>query len=1626
MSGQVDSFDAAYTIRDFPDAPAKEVSRHHVLETLAEVTSRDTPVVFLEGGDGVGATTLLSQFCKSGIGVTFSLFIRPASKFAYSASYLMLVLAEQFKWYLDQERLDRDVVDSAEFELLLLKVRKKKRSGIIYFVVDGLHQIPAEDKRAVDQILKEVLPIGIEGFRFLITGVQEVLGRGLKGVKSKPYQVQKFSPQESQRLLEDLEIDDGQRKELEKICRGIPGYLASVRRLILGGVPVKAILESEPSGHLEFIKLEYRPVNELADDQKLMLAVLAFSRNSVSVEEILGICKASSQSDFDSVVTRCSFLKVDQGGGCIEFASETHRRFVAKSLDQYKGRAITLQIEYLRNNPNSSTALELLPSYFQAINQQQAIVDLLSPEHYSKLLEATQSISVLKARAALGARSAAELSLATELFQFALQKSMFSAVARLRGEPEEISALVALGQTQEALNLASQEVGVEGRLGLLAEYARRVKEQGRDVDPDLVSYIRELASKIEFSDFGDESFYLAENIVFIDPDLALSIVEKSSGGGGANDQAFARLSFVTALSDSSDKKELSDRARKKISSESLQRLMSSMNAIVEDFSFEEIIGFVSKIEFDRRIYFLRSLVSRGGGKEGALDVIDYCLDQMVENAAYRPKVVDFADLARGVPEAADSTRVRKIIKRMESQLGLVEDASTSRDLVKFHMALAAVESNYDREGARLRIAGAYYDTCDISSLEMKVECLAIIVSALEDFDKDCWFEQVDGFRSVATSDLQSCLNSLLEDTANHFNIVEGVLHTLGRFDLFAAFSVIERINLERGRDSGYRVIAGVIAELPASDHNVSCIYKAVNSIVDLVQRDVAIASIFSAIHRRSDGFAWVPVLDVLRGKIVDSYTAGESILNLVDVKVRQNVACDVSDLMEHFERVVVKIDSSFSRGRLFYLASASFAKVDREQAVDYYRRADELRRKSAISSEKIADIIFVCVNLLLRAIRPLLKVGGSGDYLPRFVRLVEKMPCALTRASIYGDLVSKAWCEGKQDLCREIYNKYCRPLLECSEDGDDSFKAALYSLLFAPAYCAHPGTAYEILGKMLVSDQAVALQTVGAMIIRKVGPREPWSGDDDRLVISHADMVDVLDLMERAPVDSCFYGLLCMLVKAALSRESKMKITSQQRADAGHRIKILADSKLPDAKNVRHDGYLVVSEAQVHRLNEAHLSVWKNTISAAYKISNVSDRIFVLIEVADCLPGKAAGERRKLFEDAYSLIPKIPSAWDRFNRLESYIRTVRKTDPLAAKAAIKEALLFTFEVGGEGVGASFRRRVVDLAELIEPGSSVNLEGMIDDDPARAAAKAELRESADVQKLKRQISSPTEKFDKSLLSDAQLPEAAWKNLGALISGRLGTKAPVYLNDYLLAAGDFDLFEAYPILAWYLENSARRFSGADVESKLAPLNEVILLSTELAISVISQSSSKNVEINFSSNSVGEGVVVGADGRSEAMDYIRNWLRVTGSNTVILCDPYFSPSDVDFFKMALSECDGCSIKILTSKKAISKYSSAGEDAFLEAWTNSMDQDPPDAEIIAVNYVGDDRSPIHDRWLIVGGRGLRLGTSFNSLGAGKVSEISVLSFDKVVEISEMLAPFLARQRIVNGGRVTYTAFSL
>jgi F0F1-type ATP synthase delta subunit len=1616
--------------RDFPEITSDQIDRPNFLETIVEILNQETRIVFLEGEEGDGATTTLAQFCLKYPARSFSLFIKPASRFAYSPDYLRLALAEQLYWYVYGTAINKETLDISEFDTLVLRMRAKERHATLYFVIDGLHQIPTEDHRLVAQIFSEVLPLGVDNCRFIITGHQQLLAPFIKGkLKSKTYQQLKFHPEESRDFLSKTGLDDADCNAVHQMCKGIPGRLAAIKRLLIAGTSLPLILETDPSKYLEFIKLEFSSLDQMDEDQQLIIATIAFSKFSLSINDV-SVLLSESEIKIQTTLQSSQFLTVNSVTNNIEFVSVSHQKFAEKQLETFRQKSLTAQLEHLLKNPKSTASLHFLPSYYEILSQQESILNLISKEHYSDLLESTQSFTALRNRADMGARNALSLKRTEDVFKFSLQKSIFISAGNLEASEFQIEALVAMGKSNAALTLANHAAANEDRLALLATYARRVKERTGNIDPELLTVIKTLTADLSFSELGDKAIKIAANILIFDPDVAIGIIESASKGAteGVKDAAYAELSITASVSKLKHSTKIEDKARPRISDAALQQVAHSFEALAEKLDVVELISILSKMPAAHQISFLRAFIKLRKADTNVLDLVEYGLGKIISESEYTPRISDLAELAAPFTNLiADVERLRRIVSRFDSQMGLVAKAAQSKDLTLLQMRLAAAEFQFLPQHARDRIEQTYFDVSEIRTPEVQLECYALMLGSLKHLDSDGKLEEKDGFRALVKADLAKVLEKILSNTGDHLASVSAVLKVLAADDPIAALEVAGKLNTENRRNKAHSLVANVIASQYFSDAQIQYLRSALSRVTCKNDRSMATVDLLGAFDASKERGSWLPHIEEFRSAILSPVDQGKWDVWVTKQKCKSNLPFSVNDFKSQICNIASKIESNLDIIDLYFKAAEAIGASNLDDAKHLYEKGLQHKSEAAFNTRASSHLLGLCLSLIGRSITPLAQAGMlDDDTLKRFDRLISELPSVLEKVRAYSDFAERLWCAKRQDLAYRVVQEQLRSLLEQTKLLDITAYQDAITVVFPIFSVWHLNTALEMLKDVCVEAYDSALHDAARLRLRKLPTSSPdMNGKSDHTKLESHDAVDVVQLIGCAQTDSSIFVILKALVEVVKHKGNNTKFTGQQKADWATKCREIINKKLPDPRNIQHFGFKVVCLALTYAIEDTTFNKWKDLENMAESIPNVADKGYVYLCLATSLPNKFTSHRKGYLDKALELAKQVPSPIDRLSHLHDYAQQAFSHDATAsAKETLKHAMQLSLEIENNSRTARHRRDLIDLADQIDSGLADELIALVDDDPARVQLKMEAKRVAAISKAKRELANAKHIKDASVCDLEMLPAAAWKNLAALEAGRLEIKPLDVMTEYVSRATHSSLHDAYPVLSWHLANLERKFrQQKDIATHISPVSEALLLSTEIAHAVICQITQRKVAIEEESDS---GIVVGRQSREDAVSYIEAWVLAHASDYIKYCDAYFSPKDIALLRLFLAQAPSCKVFILASKKTLQDNNALSDDVFKDAWRALSEQSPPETEVIALSYADSTKHVVHDRWLLTNGGGLRLGTSFNSLGEGKLSEVSEIEPIRAAAIERQMDLYISRQRIVDGARIQYNSFTL
>ncbi|HHM0730657.1 TPA: hypothetical protein ACRFJD_003715, partial [Elizabethkingia anophelis] len=185
-------------------------------------------------------------------------------------------------------------------------------------------------------------------------------------------------------------------------------------------------------------------------------------------------------------------------------------------------------------------------------------------------------------------------------------------------------------------------------------------------------------------------------------------------------------------------------------------------------------------------------------------------------------------------------------------------------------------------------------------------------------------------------------------------------------------------------------------------------------------------------------------------------------------------------------------------------------------------------------------------------------------------------------------------------------------------------------------------------------------------------------------------------------------------------------------------------------------------------------------------------------------------------------------------------------------------------------------------------------------------------------------------------------------------------------------------------------------------------------------------ENNRRNFIENNFKNNFIANPGTREEALDYIKEWLTEQAEEFIIIADPYFQESDIEILKHIKQLDKNLIVNILTNYGALD---SEIESKFIDFWKKISDEEPPITKVTFCWVPNDsNNTPFHDRCIITKNSGLRIGTSFRSLGLKKDSEISLMDPSEVQNLYEnSLNGFInTTTNYSSDQRIKYKSFSI
>ncbi len=1625
----------------FPKTVEPEIFRHLIIDTFLKIFEKGIELIVVEGDEGIGKTVIMSQFARKYSDVTLSLFIRSTSKMAYDPDLHRIDLARQINFILcNEDKDDYDLINEAHLRRLFFELQKFARvnNKSIYFVIDGLDEIPKGEEYAVDAIIN-MLPLGYgSNFYFLVSGDLNLIKNKVgQGVKNYPNFLPQFSPEETNEYLKDLNLDEVVCNELERTCRGVPGKLASIRRLIESGQNVATLLDDLDSKLPNLFEVEWRRVDISNGQLVLLLALVAMANRQLHLSDYSRMLGGKPE-EIEKIVDDLKFIEVNDAE--LEYVSESFKKFALARLNHLRPKVSEILIKDLIAVPDSQEALEYLPKLYKAAGKLDDLLNFLTTDNMTHILKKSQSFLPILNNTVAGIEAAKELSKTIEVVNFSFQKSSILEICSAQVWRSEIEARLSLKDYESALALAQSNTLVEDRLHALAVVAKYVTENNLVDDKEVASNIKMLFEQIDISALGERAIEIATDLIHYSPEMAMELVEKSTvkkKGKNALNHAFTKLTLATLDSDgeNTDDSDVFDKLHSKVDDPATDRFLTGVAILVGKYSATKVIEESNKITTPAdRIFLLRQWTTVNHKRSDAYEVVDYALSLIIKTTSYCPNAQDFKDLAMPLPHISDPEKVKELIVIFDSQKETVEKLGPTYPYVSLELLIAKAISKYSPITMASRIADIYCYASYIEDVVIKGSCLSSILKVINDLSSQKLFDDHE-LKDVVEQELKDCCKQILRSTAGHKKATEKIIKLLGPSYTEEMLKLSLSLNTEKRRNAALYDLALTILNKEKSP------FEKINKIsgqitITYVKHDlvVEIFNWLNDVKQRTDEYLSFALEYV--GKIDGMPILGEkcrAYCNAYNFFKKQGEDYDTlaNSILVKLKKSWVSVDVEWHKVDIGFKVVKELSHSNIDEANWFFQKNTEFRAGILLDTKSIGSMYLGYMRLLIRAFTGLLRKHLDGEScIKEFESLLSRVRSFGQRAVIWSELALVLFRNDRISDFKAVLSDYLIPCINNISDDDRFFKDNVIVAVSPSLYCHHKNTCLGLIKSLSDEDYDSAINRIVHFVQTKQSPSDPY--DTSGKPILNMDFTEILDIIELMSTvrldDGMIYSFIYTLTDWLTAKKTRRVISSNQIAQIVVLLEKLVEQKLPNARGISHDGYKLISIAQINRL-KSNKVVWDTLIAGTDDIPNLSDKILILGTIAVAMRSKDREKSLKLQQEALDSIGNLPSYLDKTDRLETLANITSETDSSFCKKCISLAFQLTAEAKDDDLDIA-QKRLVDIAYRIDPAYANALTDLLDNDPARAANKLQIKTYLETLRIKGEIvNERNSKLDISKLN--RYVDAAGMLLGSLNANKLAPLPFVQLSEYVDASSYLPFSQAYIIYSFILESAVRRLGNTDeAVTMLKPLYTSVFNATELTGSLILKTKS---DIDTTIAQVlpicDSSKVIKPGDRDKAVEFILNWVENEKISVLKIADPYFCLEDLEIVKLIQSKIFGIRIEILTSlqQHRNERIDLPYCESYKAHWRSIASNPPPSTRIVIIGISGSGDSPIHDRWWLSENTGLRLGTSFNSLGVGKYSEVSVMTADETKPLLSEVNQYLSAQRWeYNNQSLAYDMFIL
>lgn len=1568
--------DLCYLCDNYPDLPESDLMLPRDVEVkhLADLLKNNN-IIFLDGKDGIGITTSLALFAKEHPFNCVSYFYDGFTKAWLSPDVIEESLVKQLGFYAYN---DTKAVSypSTKIQSLIVKISQRQRQSDLplYFVFDGFHDISKEDTESL-RLLFSYLPWSKA--RFIFSGKIEDYNNLIPS-KLKYEQANCLLPFSKTNVMEyfkklDNSLTTEDFNRLYEITQGEGSKIDYIKTKFRQLGSFKPILEA-PDTILDDLYIWETETIETNKNRnfKVLLALIAFSTGVLTEELVCRMINVQKNELIELLDESSDYLVSDNG--FIQYKSAAFRRYICSYLVKLKS---DVEIQMLRTYEGYGFmySAEMLPLYQR--NKRDGIIPFLSATNVEQMHGQQQSHASLNIQYDYGFEAAIlKEEFLGDAFRFAIAKSTSNEIEKNEIWDSEIEALIALGNKDEAIELAQSIYLKEDRLKALIQIIGLCDNLLTSEKEALKSDIDVLCDDIEFEKIPNKAIELAKLLLPVDFNEAMGIIDNIA----KNEKNKINVDIIyAAISMSVDEDTITDSQqgeftkfdmlKSKIKDKGLKEMTDVMKSVYADKTVNETLSKIKALKpASKQIYFLKYWIPEHKTMDNISEALEYAVTLLIDDSSIDiPKVSILCDFASALPYVKNKDKFEKIIRLVDSIEASIKTPTQEYCTLKLIVIESYVE--FDSVIAKSILDDLYLYVSDLSNRSTRIDCLSQILSSYEKL----------GDKTTMANDFMTCtclLNEIedeikdaFSETAYHFKIIQKPIKNL--ITSYPSFlkEITPYMNTEERRSKAY--LYGAIEYIKQTESE-KIKWSYLQSLVDSITYNEELAErVWMQFARKLE-----------RGKFNEDLL--KRVKSLKDIFCNFTSEANKCFVLVHIYLWLYRNTPTDSFTSFIYMELYNTwhnIHIPWEKIDIGFNLAEIISDCNKAESSKIlAELLKLKHSLLYSSTSNLTALMESIDLYTRGVGiLIQTDNCSDNVIEEYANVISKLGAKGEEyiwwsKIAMNFYlanddqmfkNTVCDKILNSFDPTSYNMgyrKHLIYNL--APVlFLYNSGFLKDELKNHSQFFTNVCISTIGRFLLL----RYPYADgldmkNEPEVRLCYNEALKLIDLTKLTDDEIIIFKHVENICKCIIKQGTEC-LASVQKDHIYKELTAIVDEKLPSKQGIQHNGYKIACKMALYTLvRKKDKSIWtkfENEISA---IPNKADQAFLYFYALGYIDNTTT--KASYLEKGYNVAASIKSGYDRFTRFNMCLVELMESYRAQFSAYYKQIALDL--KGDNDTDLSYGEKMVDLAYQFDDERLVSAYMDIhDDDPVRIRYKKKLQKKLESTK---RISNAIKQSDAvKTLSSEECDKCYSKQLSSLIGGKSVTKDAWDVKDSLYPIYKYSVSETKSAILYFMETVYHRQTISKNQTPLImKMHEALLFNVKMvmALSTRSDENLKRIyQLASDTNKVSDSMIRPGE-KSKAIKYIREWFKNNNKGTLQIIDAYFSPKDLLEIKPLFDIDNKLKVRILTHRK---NYADIND--YKDTWLQTFDEVSGKIDIVSVKYEDNPtEGPLHDRyWILV-----------------------------------------------------------